>query len=66
MYHLEDTIKQQDVFMVFSKRRLNSLAVIRHSVQKPRNTRTTQLINSTVFESSYCIGSSKQNNKKVL
>ena len=66
MYHLENSIKQQDVFMVFSKRRLNSLAVVRHSVQKPRNTCTTQLVNSIVFESSYCIGSSEQNNKKIL
>ena len=38
VYHLKDTIKQQDVFMVFSKRRLNSLDVFRHSVENPHNT----------------------------
>ena len=60
VYHLKGTIKQQDVFMVFSKRRLNSLDVLRHSVEKPHNTCTTQLVNSVIFESSYFIGSSKQ------
>ena len=58
VYHLKGTIKQQDVFMVFSKRRLNSLDVLRHSVEKPHNTCTTQLVNSVIF------GSSKQNSYK--
>ena len=47
IYHLKDTIKQQD--MVFSKRRVNSLNVFRHSVEKPHNTCTTQLVSSIVF-----------------
>ena len=37
VYHLKDTIKQQDVFMIFSKRSLKSLDVFRHSVEKPYN-----------------------------
>ena len=64
VYDLQDTIKQQDVFMVFSNRRLNSLDIFRHSVEKPHNTCTTQLISSIVFESSYFIGSSEQNSEK--
>ena len=36
----KDKIKQQDVFM-FSKRRLNSPDVFRHSVEKSHNTCTT-------------------------
>ena len=59
VYHLKDVIKQQDVFLVFSKRRLNCLDVFRHSVEKPHKTCTTQLVSSTVFESSYFIGSSE-------
>ena len=62
--HLKDTIKQQGVFMVFSKRRLNSLDVFRHSVEKPHNTCTTQLFSSIVFESSYFRGSSQQKSEK--
>ena len=57
----KDTIKQQDVFMVFS---LNSLDVFRHLVEKPHNTCTTQLVSSVVFESSYFIGNSEQNSEK--
>ena len=56
--------KAADVFMVFSKRRLNSLDVVRHSVEKPHKTCNTQVVSSIVFESSYCIGSSQQNSKK--
>ena len=56
----QDTIKQQDAFMVFSKRRLDSLYVFRHSVENPHSTCTTQLVISIVFESSYFIGSSEQ------
>ena len=41
IYHLKDTIKQEDVFMVFSKRTLKSLDVFRHSLEKPYNTCTT-------------------------
>ena len=52
--HLKDTIKQQDVFLVFSKRRLSS-HVFRHSVEKPHNTYTTQLVSYIVFQSSYVI-----------
>ena len=64
IYHLKDTVRKEKVFMVFSERRLNSLDVVRHSVEKPHNTRTTQLVSFIVFESSYCIGSSKQKSKK--
>ena len=64
IYHLKDKIKQQDVFMVFSKKRLNTFDVFRHSAEKPHNTCTTQLISSIVFESSYFIESSKQNSEK--
>ena len=32
--------KQQDVFLVFLKDRLNSLDVFRHSIEKPHNTCT--------------------------
>ena len=46
----KNTMKQQDIFMVFSKTRLNSLAVFRNSVEKPHNTCTTQLVSSIVFE----------------
>ena len=49
VYHLKDIIKQQDVFMVFSKRRTNSLNVFRHSVEKSHNTCTTLLVSSTPF-----------------
>ena len=65
VYHLKDTIKQRDVFMMFSKRRLNSLDVFRNSVEKPYNTCTTELVTSIVFES-YFIGSPKQNSEKNL
>ena len=64
VYPLTETIKQQDVFMVFSKRRLNSLDVFRYSVENPHNTYTTQLVSSIVFGSSYFIGSSEQNSEK--
>ena len=57
--YLKDTIKQQHVFMVFSKRRLNSLDAFTLLVIKPHSTCTTQLVSSTVFESSYFIGNSK-------
>ena len=57
----KDTVKQQGVFMVFSKRRLNSFDVFRHSVEKPC---TTQPVSSIVFESSYITESSKQNSEK--
>ena len=50
--------------MVFSKRRLNSLDVFRHSVEKSRNASTTQLVNSIVYESSYFTGISQQNSEK--
>ena len=50
--------------MVFSKRRLNSLDIVRHSVEKPHNTCTTQLVSTIVFENSYFIGNSEQNRKK--
>ena len=63
VYYLKDRIKQQDVFIVLSKRKLNSLNVFRHSAEKPHNTCTTQVVSSIVFESSYCIGSSQQNSK---
>ena len=43
--------------MVFSKRRLNSLGVFRHLVEKLHNTCTSQLVSSVVFERSYFIGS---------
>ena len=59
IYHLKDTIKQQDVFMVFLKRRQNSLDVVKHSLEKPHSKYTAQIISSIVFESSYCIGSFK-------
>ena len=61
VYHLKDTTKQQNVFMVFSKRRLNSLDVFRHSVEKPHNTCIRQLVSTIIFESSYFIGSSEEN-----
>ena len=64
VYHLKDTIKQQHVFMAFSKRRLNSLNVIRRSVEKLHNTCTKQLVSSIVFEISCFIGSSEQNSEK--
>ena len=64
IYHLKDTIKQQDVFMVFSKKRLNSFDGARHSVEKPHNTCTTQLVSFIVSYRSYCIGSSEQNSEK--
>ena len=63
VYHLQDTIKQQDVYMVFS---LNSLDVFRHLVEKPHNTCTTQLVTLIVFESFNFIGSSEQNSEKGL
>ena len=66
VYHLKDTIKQQEVFKMFSKRRLKSLDVFSHSAEKPHNTCTTQLVSSIVFESSYFIGSSEQDSKKVF
>ena len=43
-----------------------SLDVFRHSVGKPDNTCTTQLVSYIVFESSYFIVSSKQNSKEEL
>ena len=46
IYHLKDTVKQQDVFI-----RLNSLDVIRHSIEKPHNACTTQLVSFKIFES---------------
>ena len=46
------------------KKRLNSLDVFRHSVERPHKTCTTQLVSSVVFEHSYFIGSSKQNSEK--
>ena len=61
VYHLNDIIKQQDVSMVFLNRRLKSLDVFRHSVEKPR---TTLLLSSLVFESSYFVESSAQISKK--
>ena len=64
VYHLKDPIKEKDVFKMFSKRRLNSLGVFRHSVEKPHN--STQLVSSIVFESSYFIGSSEQNSETEL
>ena len=60
----KDTVKQQGVFMVFSKRRLNSFDVFRHSVEKPHITCTRQLVSSIIFESPYFIGSSEQNSEK--
>ena len=66
IHHLKDTIKQQDVSMVFSKRRLDSLDVFRYSVEKLHNSCTTQLVSSIVFESSYFIRSSEQNSKKDI
>ena len=50
----------------FSKRKLKSLGVFRHSVEKPHTTCITQLVNSIVFESFYCIGSSQQNVKNYF
>ena len=50
--------------MVFLKKRLNFLDVVRNSVEKAHSTCTTQLFSSIVFESSYFIGSSEQNSKK--
>ena len=64
VYHLKYTIKQQDAFMAFSKRRLNSLDVFRQSVDKPHNTCTTQLVSSIVIESSYSRRNSEQNSEK--
>ena len=73
IYHLKDTIKQRDVFMVFRRRletgfwiqkRLNSVDVVRHSAEKPHNTCTARVVSSIVFESSYCLGSSEQNISK--
>ena len=52
--------------MVFSKRRLKSLDVSRHSVEKSFNTCSTKSVSSIVFESFYCIGSSYQNIKEYL
>ena len=66
IHHLKDTIKQQDVSMVFSKRRLDSLDVFRYSVEKLQNVCTTQLVSSIVFESSYFIRSSEQNSKRDI
>ena len=43
VYHLKDTTKQQDVFMMLSKRVLKFLNVFRHSVEKPHDTYNTQL-----------------------
>ena len=51
-------IKQQDVFMVFSKRTLESFDAFRHSVEKLHNTCITQLVSSIVF------GISEQNSNK--
>ena len=50
--------------MVLSKRRLNSHDDFRNSLEKPHNICTTQLVSSTVFESSYFVGSSEQNCEK--
>ena len=50
--------------MVFSKRRLNSLDVFRHSVEKLHNTCTKQLVKSIVFERSYFIESFEENSEK--
>ena len=50
--------------MVFLKRRMDSLDVFKHLVEKPHNTCTTQLVSSVVFESSYFIGFSEQNSEK--
>ena len=58
VYHLKDALKQQDVFMLLSKRTLKSPDIFMHSVEKPYNTCTAQLVSCIVFESSYCIGSS--------
>ena len=53
VYHLKDTInKAGRVFIVFSKWRLDSLDVFRHTEETPHNTCTTQLVSSIVFESS--------------
>ena len=49
---------------MFSKRRVNSLVVFRHSVEKPDNTCIAKLVSSILFESSYFIGSSEQNREK--
>ena len=50
--------------MTFSKKRLNSLDVFKYSLGKPHNTGTTQLVNSIVFKSSFCIGGSEPISKK--
>ena len=50
--------------MVFSKKRLSSLDVFGHSVEKLHDACTTQLVSSIVFESSYFIGISEQNSEK--
>ena len=44
--------KSSRVFIEFSKRRLKSPDVFRHSVEKPHNTCATQLASFVVFESS--------------
>ena len=57
-------MKQQEVFIVFLRKIMNSLEVFRYSIEKPHNTCTTQLVSSIVFESSYFIGISEQNSEK--
>ena len=49
---------------MFSKMRVNSLDVFRHSVETPDNTCITKLVSSILFESSYFIGNSEQNSEK--
>ena len=49
VYRLKNTIKKQNISMVFSKRRLNSLDVFRNSLEKPHNTFTTQLVRSREY-----------------
>ena len=51
---------------VFKKEIKVSLHFFRHSVVKPHNPCTTQLVSSIVFESSSYIGNSEQNSKKMI
>ena len=65
-YHLKDTIRQQDASMAFSKGRLNSLVVFWHLVERPRNTWSTLLVSSILFERFYLIAPRKIVRKSLM